>query len=137
MPTSHNPNPNNADIFNVPSPHMILKSDNVSQSGANDLSPAETERLAFLMEEMAETSQVIGKILRHGMESRNPKTPLGPTNRELLEEELGNVMAAVHFLLAAEDIDPVEIEGFRFKKLREVEEYMHHQPAHFFLREDE
>lgn len=56
----------------------------------NELTPAETERLAILAEEMGETIQVIGKILRHGYDSRNPlEGKTGWTNRANLEKELG------------------------------------------------
>ena len=55
----------------------------------NGLSPAEAERLAILAEEMGETIQEIGKILRHGYESRWPDD--APTNREKLEVELGDI----------------------------------------------
>jgi hypothetical protein len=36
----------------------------------NGLAPAETERLALLLEELGEAQQAIGKILRHGYESQ-------------------------------------------------------------------
>ncbi len=59
----------------------------------NGLSPAEAERLAYLLEELGEVQQVIGKILRHGYASSHPDG--GPTNRELLAAELGDVIAAI------------------------------------------
>jgi hypothetical protein len=38
----------------------------------NGLTPAEAERLALLAEECGEVIQAIGKVLRHGYESRHP-----------------------------------------------------------------
>jgi len=67
------------------------------------LTPAETERLAILMEESAEVIHVCGKILRHGYESAHPDG--GPTNLELLEKELGHVSAAMTNMSAAQDFD--------------------------------
>jgi len=61
-----------------------------------DLTPAQYERLAILMEEAAEVIQIIGKIQRHGYESRHPDG--GPTNREMLEKEIGHVNYAVNLL---------------------------------------
>ena len=55
---------------------------------SNELTPAESERLALLSEEMGEAIQAIGKILRHGYESTGPKTIV--RNRTSLEKELGD-----------------------------------------------
>ena len=59
----------------------------------NKLTPAEAERLALLSEECAEVIMAIGKILRHGFESRHPNG--GPTNRQTLERECGDLRHAV------------------------------------------
>lgn len=58
----------------------------------NRLTPAEAERLALLAEECGEVIQAIGKVLRHGFESTHPDG--GPTNRESLERECGDVYHA-------------------------------------------
>lgn len=97
----------------------------------NGLTPAETERLAFLAEEMGEAIQAIGKILRHGYESQNPTSRRAqpPTNRLWLEEELGNVLAAIELMTAIgdADVDPESMEDFRLAKLKSVKKWMHHQ----------
>ena len=41
----------------------------------NQLTPAEAERLALLLEELGEAQQAIGKILRHGYASTHPANP--------------------------------------------------------------
>jgi hypothetical protein len=91
----------------------------------NELSPAEAERLALLLEELGEVQQIIGKVLRHGYESRHPDG--GPTNRELLERELGDVQSAVDLMGAADDLSPSAILAARFEKTDRVHRYLHHQ----------
>jgi len=70
----------------------------------NQLTAAETERLALLLEEMGEAQQVIGKILRYGYESSNPFDLCGFSNRQLLEHELGDVRHAMIRLCEAGDL---------------------------------
>ena len=74
----------------------------------NQLTDAEAERLALLLEEMGEAIQIIGKIQRHGYESFNPNTG-PPDNRALLEKELGDVFHAVERMIWADDLDEDEI----------------------------
>lgn len=66
-------------------PLQAVRVDAVVSQHFNQLTPAEAERLALLAEECGEVIQAIGKILRHGYESRHPDG--GPTNREALERE--------------------------------------------------
>ena len=91
----------------------------------NGLNPAEDERLALLMEEMAEVQQVIGKILRHGYESYHPNG--GPNNRELLERELGDVRCALHMMVMAGDLHATSIAEHARDKAKRVAKYLHHQ----------
>lgn len=92
----------------------------------NGLSPAEAERLALLLEEMGEAVQIIGKTLRHGYESYHPDT--GEVNRNLLEKEVGDVLAAIDMIVTAKDVDPGQIDGHRRAKHINVRRYLHHQP---------
>jgi len=105
----------------------------------NNLTPAEAERLAYLIEELAEVQQIAGKILRHGYDSRDPTkaTPANPslgtperntspTNRELLASELRDAFGAVERMRIAGDIDKgLTSCGNPDKGAR----YMHHQDA--------
>lgn len=91
----------------------------------NGLTKAEGERLALLLEECGEVVQIIGKIMRHGFESHHPAG--GPPNRELLEDELGDVLAAITILGNAGDITGFQVEQARLNKLGTVERYLHHQ----------
>lgn len=96
----------------------------------NDLSPALAERLALLSEECGEIVQVIGKIQRHGIESRHPDG--GPTNRQLLEKELGDAYAALLLLTRAGDVTPEHVTLHKDAKLQSVRQWLHHQPAELF-----
>lgn len=91
----------------------------------NRLSAAEHERLALLAEECAETIQVIGKILRHGYESCHPNG--GPSNRDLLHRELGDVQCAARLLIEAGDVHEGEIARASTQKRMRVGRYLHHQ----------
>jgi hypothetical protein len=127
-------NPTGADIYNVPSPPMVLRSPKVT---INDLDAAEMERLAFLAGAMSEASAHINKTLQTGYDFRSHISGLTPTNRELLEEKVGKVLSALHFLIASEDLDVGEIDGFRYKNLKLAEEELIHQPEDLFLRDEE
>lgn len=94
----------------------------------NNLSPAEAERLAMLSEEAAEIVQIVGKILRHGYESHHPSNP-AVKNRELLDDELGDLMTVAKRMIGAGDIegdfDLADHNAAWKRKLR----YTHHQAA--------
>lgn len=94
----------------------------------NGLSPAEAERLALLAEEMGEAIQVVGKILRHGYDSRNPLDRDAVINRGLLEEELGHVLAAMRLLMDSFDVNEEYVGELRELKLSAVRGWLHHQP---------
>jgi len=93
----------------------------------NQLTPAEAERLALLAEECGEVIQAVGKILRHGYESRHPNG--GPTNREALERECGDVYHCIWMLIAAHDIDGNGMSQRADDKAKSVTQYLHHQPG--------
>ena len=93
----------------------------------NKLTPAETERLALLMEECGEVVQVIGKILRHGYESMHPLG--GDRNRELLEKECGDVRQAMIMLCNAGDLSKAAIHEHADNKAKTVAIYLHHQDS--------
>jgi len=95
----------------------------------NNLSPAETERLALVMEECAEVIQVIGKILRHGYASYNPFDEKKTTNRELLEMELGHFGAASSLLIKNNDVNWRKCDRHDIQKQDSVKQWLHHQEA--------
>lgn len=91
----------------------------------NELTPAEAERLALLAEECGEVIQAIGKVLRHGFESTHPDG--GPTNRESLERECGDVYHAIWRMIGAGDIDGNGMSQRADDKAKTVVRYLHHQ----------
>jgi NTP pyrophosphatase (non-canonical NTP hydrolase) len=91
----------------------------------HNLSPEEHERLSYLLEELGETQHCIGKILRHGYDSTHPEG--GPTNRQMLSKELGDVFFAINWLVSNKDIDEdIIIEVANKSKRGEINKYLHH-----------
>jgi NTP pyrophosphatase (non-canonical NTP hydrolase) len=93
----------------------------------NQLSPSEAERLAWLSEECGEVIQAVGKILRHGYDSRNPLIENGPSNREHLEKELGHLWNVIHRMLGNADVSLDQISRFDDEKTETVGQFLHHQ----------
>ena len=93
----------------------------------NKLTPAEDERLALLLEEMGEALQIIGKIQRHGYDSKNPLTEDLTTNRQLLEMELGHAHHAMTRLCDAGDLHKDVIIDYADGKAVSVVKWLHHQ----------
>lgn len=107
--------------------HLVDKAAALAEKESeNSLSPAETERLAILMEEMAESIQVIGKILRHGYESYHPKDLSKTSNRALLSEEIGHVRFIVGEMCACGDISGFILQSAAEKKRHSILPYLHH-----------
>jgi len=94
---------------------------------STELTLAETERLALLLEEMGEAQQVIGKILRHGYASKNPFFPDGDTNRQLLTRELGDVLVAIDFLVNNGDVTQKDLDDRKRVKHHRVWDWLHYQ----------
>jgi NTP pyrophosphatase (non-canonical NTP hydrolase) len=95
----------------------------------NELTAAESERLAILGEELGEAQQAVGKILRHGYESYNPDEIAGRSNRSNLQRELGDVMCVLDMLVAADDLSRTSIEARRTEKSEKIKKYLHHQKS--------
>ena len=103
----------------------------------NQLTPSQAERLFYMLEELGEAQQAIGKILRHGYASYDPtkvervgehQTPFyPPNNRSNLESELGDVARAVRMLTAAGDLSRDRLDALEGKA--PPLKYMHHQNA--------
>ena len=91
----------------------------------NGLTPAEAERLFMLSEEAGEIVQAVGKILRHGPNSRHPEG--GETNIETLRRELSDLIAVATIMREKGDplgdFKAVDGEHIWQRKLR----YTHHQ----------
>jgi NTP pyrophosphatase (non-canonical NTP hydrolase) len=92
----------------------------------NKLTPAEAERLALLAEECGEVLHAIGKVLRHGYESRHPLDGAdGETNRHALQRELGDLHFAMD-LLVHHDLNAGAVLRAEQSKRERVGVYLHH-----------
>lgn len=92
----------------------------------NKLKPAQAEILALLAEECGELVQAIGKALRHGLDSCHPLSPNGPNNLSNIEEECGDVLAAIDLLTYYTAAHSAVIESHKQDKLDRVGKYLHH-----------
>ncbi len=92
------------------------------------------ERLALLIEELGEASHQACKTLRHGYRKFNPEGSY-ESNRTLLQNELGDVLAAITIMVNAGDLSLERIELARSEKMDRVREFMHHQSAKVFVLE--
>ena len=91
----------------------------------NKLNPSQVERLACLAEELGEAQQVIGKILRHGYDSFHPNSPT-TANRELLERELGDVLAIIWFMDFRKDVNFESVNHYAADKIKRIQPFLHH-----------
>ena len=93
----------------------------------NKLTPAQAERLAMLAEECGEVIQAVGKILRHGFESRHPNG--GETNKDALLRELGDLSCLSTVVLALDlGGTPIPLDHPTLAKAWAVKlRYTHHQ----------
>ena len=87
------------------------------------LTEAEAERLHWLIQEAGEVVQAATKVLIHGKHSRHPNG--GPTNIERLEDEIGNLYAAVGLMFQEADTSPHMINRMIARKIHEPF-YLHH-----------
>ena len=90
----------------------------------NQLTPAEEERLAMLMEECSEIIQIGCKILRHGYASYHPQDPQRTSNRRLLEKEVEDAKAIMELMRG--DLTNGR-ETSVFDVIARKRPYMHHQ----------
>ena len=93
----------------------------------NNLTPAETERLAILVEECGEVVQIGMKILRHGYQNHHPEDPEKQSNRMLLAGELGHVIYAIKTMIKEKDVSGMGIDLSDEKKSESIKKYLHHQ----------
>lgn len=90
----------------------------------NNLTEAEIERIAKLIEECAEVQQVLAKILKWGYEHKKPDTLY--TNRYVLTEELADLENAVRLLVKYEDVQSVVISQMKFNKIARINKHLIH-----------
>jgi hypothetical protein len=90
------------------------------------MTPQEIERLEMLAEEASEVIKNVMKILRHGYESSHPDNP-EITNRQLLEEEIGDFLGILEQMELKEDVQAVNVAYYKQEKWKKALPYTHHQ----------
>ena len=91
----------------------------------NQLSEAEVERLALVIEECGEVIQAASKVLRHGYDLGHPEQ--ATSNREDLAVEIGHLYFATGLLIRARDISRSRhVMPSNERKERTVQEWLHH-----------
>lgn len=81
----------------------------------------EQEIMNILSEECAEVVQAISKCHRFGMDNHKPGKP--KTNREHLEDELGDVLAMIDIMLEHDIIDSNKIEVAKLNKFEKLKKW--------------
>lgn len=79
----------------------------------------EHEIMSILQEECAEVVQAVSKIFRFGFDGKHPESQ--QTNRQHLEEEIGDLLAMVDLLIingVVEEAELNEARNRKFAKLR-------------------
>jgi len=85
------------------------------------MDPKTKEALDILQEECAEVIQAVSKISRFGLDNLKPGKP--KTNKEHLEEELGDVLAMVDILTRNGVIDTANIEVAAKAKIEKLKKW--------------
>jgi len=79
------------------------------------------EILLILQEECAEVTQAVSKCFRFGIDNVKPGRPL--TNRQHLENELGDLLAMVDLLKQFNEIDLNNIEKAKHEKFEKLKQW--------------
>jgi NTP pyrophosphatase (non-canonical NTP hydrolase) len=79
------------------------------------------EVLLIAQEECAEVIQAISKCFRFGLDNIKPGKP--KTNREHLEEEIGDLMAMIYMCYDLKIIDPVKVREAQENKIEKLKQW--------------
>lgn len=87
------------------------------------------ECLVKLMEECGEAIQAASKVLLMGPDNLHPASLDGTTNREWLEQELGDVLAMIQVLKADTDLGLTEkgLQAAAVRKLKKLKIWLPHK----------
>lgn len=81
----------------------------------------EREVMNILSEECAEVIQAISKCHRFGLDNYKPGKP--KTNREHLEEEIGDLLAMVDILLEMDVVDEIVLQQAKLAKIEKLKKW--------------
>ena len=79
------------------------------------------EVMAILQEEAAEVIQAVSKCYRFGLDNYKPGKP--KTNRQHLEEEIGDLMAMIDILQKMDEVSFNNIEAARAAKIDKLKQW--------------
>lgn len=79
------------------------------------------ETMDILQEECAEVIQAVSKISRFGLENLKPGKP--KTNREHLEEELGDLLAMIDILHEMDVVSWTNLEAAKEAKIEKLKQW--------------
>lgn len=77
------------------------------------------EILLITQEECAEVTQAISKVFRFGMDDAYN----GKTNRERLEEEVGDLLCMIELLVSSDMLDMVSVYKAKVAKLEKLKKW--------------
>jgi len=81
----------------------------------------EIEVMNILQEECAEVIQAVSKVNRFGLDNFKPGKP--KTNREHLEEELGDMLAMIDIMLEKNVISLEHLEAAKTAKIEKLKQW--------------
>jgi NTP pyrophosphatase (non-canonical NTP hydrolase) len=79
------------------------------------------EVMDILQEECAEVIQAVSKISRFGIDNYKPGKP--KTNREHLEEELGDLLAMIDILVHLKEVDALSLQLAKLRKIEKLKQW--------------
>lgn len=85
-------------------------------SGSKITNETNQEILLITQEECAEVTQAISKVFRFGMDDEYN----GVTNREHLEEEVGDLLCMIELLVSSDMLDMVSVYKAKAAKLEKL-----------------
>ena len=85
------------------------------------MNSSDKEVMDILQEECAEVIQAVSKISRFGIDNLKPGKP--KTNREHLEEELGDMLAMIDIMLANKVVSRDNLEVAKRAKIEKLKKW--------------
>ncbi len=97
--------------------------DNTSSlsQGKDNMNEEDNEVMDILQEECAEVIQAVSKIRRFGIDNAKPNTE--NTNREHLEEEIGDLLAMVDILLINNVVSWANLHAAKRAKIEKLKKW--------------
>jgi NTP pyrophosphatase (non-canonical NTP hydrolase) len=85
------------------------------------MNAADKETMDILQEECAEVIQAVSKVSRFGLDNYKPGKP--KTNREHLEEELGDMLAMIDIMLANDIVNGTNLDLAKRAKIEKLKKW--------------